>query len=142
MHEGAEMAKRKMRKKDIVRKIALERIYRLFELAEKSFEKHPERSARYVELALKIGKRCNVSVPAELKGKFCKKCGAFLKVGVNSKIRIAKHIVKVTCLNCGYTRKIRAQASQATKSLRKRSGIKAETTTPKSKKGPKGGKSR
>jgi ribonuclease P protein subunit RPR2 len=136
------MAKKRMRRKDIVKKIALERIYRLFELAEQSFEKQPERSKRYVELALKIGKHCNVSVPTELKKKFCKKCGAFLKAGVNSKIRIAKHILKVTCLNCGYTRKIRAQAYHATKSLRKRSGIKAETAMPKSKKGPNGGKSR
>lgn len=108
VHEGAKMAKIRARKRDIVRRIALERIYRLFELAEKNMEKHPERSKRYIELALKIGKRCKVSIPSELKRHFCKKCGAFLKAGVNSKMRIAKHIVKVTCLNCGYTRKIRA----------------------------------
>ncbi len=99
------MAK-KIRKKLILQKIALERIYRLFELAEKMFEKKPELSKRYIELARKIGMRYNVSIPFELKQKFCKRCNAFLKPGVNAKIRISKHIVKVTCLECNYTRKI------------------------------------
>lgn len=96
----------KVMKKASVRKIALERIYRLFELAEINFEKHPERSKRYIELARKIAMRYNVRVPFELKQKFCKKCNAFLKVGVNAKIRVSKQIIKVTCLECNYTRKI------------------------------------
>jgi len=121
-----------------MRKIALERIYRLFELAEQNFGKHSERSKRYVELALKIGKRCNVRMPAELKRRFCKKCGNYLKAGINSKIRVSKSIVKITCLECGYTRKF----GYGIKSLKKRSGTAAETIIPKSKKGAKGGRSR
>lgn len=96
----------KAMKKVSVRKIALERIYRLFELAEINFEKHPKRSTRYIELARKIAMRYNVRIPFELKQKFCKKCNAFLKAGVNAKIRVSGQILKITCLNCNYTRKV------------------------------------
>ena len=129
----------KISKKAVIERIALERMYRLFELAEQNFDKHRERSRHYVELALRIGKRCNVSMPAELKKRFCKRCGEYLKVGVNSKIRVTKGIMKVTCLTCGYTRRIRVHT---TNSLRKRSGTAAETIIPKSKNGAKGGRSR
>ncbi len=97
-----------MKKREIIEGIALARIHRLFELAEKEFSKHPERSNRYIELALKIGKKCNVSVPQELKKSYCKKCHRFLKEGVNSKIRVSGSILKITCLECNSTKKISA----------------------------------
>lgn len=100
------MARTKRSRKQELKTIALERIYRLFELAEESFAKHPERSRRYVELARKIGMRYNVRIPSELKKKFCKRCGSFLHAGKNAKIRISKAIIKVTCLECGFTRKL------------------------------------
>jgi len=91
---------------EIVRGIALERIRILFMAADKEFSEHPNRSRRYVELALKIGKKCNVPVPQELKKNYCKKCGAFLKEGRNSKIRISAGIMKITCTECNATKKI------------------------------------
>jgi ribonuclease P protein subunit RPR2 len=94
-----------MGKKDVMGQIARERICRLFELAGKEFSEHPERSDRYVQLALKIGKRCNESVPWELKKNYCKKCKSYLKEGRNSKIRIEGSILKITCNKCGFTRK-------------------------------------
>jgi len=97
-----------MGRRDIVQGIALERVYRLFELAGVEFKAHPERSDRYVELALKIGKRCNVSVPQELKKNYCKKCFSYLKEGANSKIRVGGGILKITCAKCGATKKISA----------------------------------
>jgi len=117
VYEGAKMAKAIM--KLVVKKIALERIYRLFELAERNFKKHPERSKRYIELARKIAMRYNVRIPFELKQKFCKKCNAFLKAGVNAKIRVSKHIIKVTCLECNYTRKIGKKVKSRKKGARK-----------------------
>lgn len=122
VYEGAKMAKAIM--KPVVRKIALERIYRLFELAERNFKKHPERSKRYIELARKIAMRCNVRIPFELKQKFCKNCNAFLKAGVNAKIRVSKHIIKVTCLECNYTRKIGEKGQIPEKRCKKKSGQK------------------
>jgi ribonuclease P protein subunit RPR2 len=63
--------------KNFIEKIALERIYRLFELAEKSAAKHPERSKRYAELAWKISLRNKAKIPAEFKSKFCRKCKSY-----------------------------------------------------------------
>ncbi len=96
-----------MRENSPVQKISLERVYRLFELAEKEFPKHPERSKRYVELARKIGTKNRVTIPAELKTKFCKKCGAFLKKGKNSKETVSGKILEIKCLECGAVRKTR-----------------------------------
>jgi len=98
-----------MKKREVIGGIALARIHRLFELAEKEFSKHPERSNRYVELALRISKKCNVSMPQELKKSYCKKCHCFLKEGVNSKIRVSGSILKITCLECNSTKKISAK---------------------------------
>jgi len=101
-----------MGKKDEVRKIATERIYRLFELAGKEFLAHPERSRRYVELALKIAKRNNAKVPRELKEKYCKKCGAFLKEGKNSELKDGDGILEVKCKECGFARKLSTQSKK------------------------------
>ncbi len=97
-----------MNKRTVIQGIALARIHRLFELAEKEFPNHPERSNRYVELALRIGKKCNVAMPQELKKSYCKKCHCFLKEGVNSKVRVSGSILKITCLECNSTKKISA----------------------------------
>ncbi|MFA6064820.1 MAG: hypothetical protein WCW44_04455 [archaeon] len=59
-------------------KLALERIYRLIELAEEmQASQLPDKdkyAKRYVSLAKRIGEKLNISVPKELKTKFCKKC--------------------------------------------------------------------
>lgn len=100
------MGKVKSSLKDEMKSIAMQRIRKLFELAEKNFNEKPERSRRYVEIARKIAMRHNIRFDYEIKKKFCKKCGAFLLVGKNAKIRISNNIAKVTCLECGLTRKI------------------------------------
>ena len=77
-------------------KIALERIYRLFELA----EKNEEYSKRYLTLAKRIGEKCRVSIPKELKQKYCKKCFS-LKV-----MQIDQHpFLIIKCAKCGYEKK-------------------------------------
>ena len=91
-------------KKKFIAKISLERIYRLFELA--GAEKDKKRAKQYVELAKKIATRNRVRIPQELKKSFCKKCSAFLKQGVNSKIRVTKSYLSVTCEECGAVKKI------------------------------------
>jgi ribonuclease P protein subunit RPR2 len=88
-----------------IQQIALERIHRLFELAENEAEKNPKRSKRYVGLAREIGKKATVRMPNELKTRFCKKCNAFLKKGKNSKIAKEGTITIVKCLECGFERK-------------------------------------
>jgi len=91
-----------MRKnKNQVKEIALERIWRLFELAGKEYGKgNKELANRYVGLARKIGTRNRAVVPTELKQKFCKKCGAFLKKGKNAELVETDKWVEIKCLEC------------------------------------------
>ncbi len=84
-------------------KIAKERIEILFNLAEKELKKNPERSRRYVELARKIGMRCNVRLTPEQKRKFCKKCNQLLIPKKTCEIiNPKKKLMEIKCLNCGY----------------------------------------
>jgi len=83
--------------------IAKERIDILFSLAEKELKKNPERGRRYVELARKIGMRCNVRLTKEQKGRFCKKCNQLLTTKKTAKIKVdpQKKFMEIKCLNCG-----------------------------------------
>ena len=84
-------------------KIAKERIEILFNLAEKELKKNPQRSRRYVELARKIGTRCNVRLTTGQKSKFCKKCNQLLISKKTSKIKIEPNekFIEIKCMNCG-----------------------------------------
>lgn len=82
-------------------KIARERIDILFKLADESFQKHPERSDRYVEMARNIATKYNMRMPRIWKRRFCKKCNKFLKPGSNCQIRLRDSCVTVKCLECG-----------------------------------------
>ena len=85
------------------RKIAKERIEILLSLAEKEFEKNPERSRKYVELARKIGKRYNVRLTKEQKKKFCKECNQLLIPSKTCSVRLdsKRKLIIVKCMNCG-----------------------------------------
>jgi len=85
------------------REIALERIYRLFELAEKEFGERPDRSKRYVELARKLSTRNKAVIPSELKKRFCKKCGSFLKKGKNAEWKNLGELIEIKCKECGFS---------------------------------------
>ena len=92
-----------MRKPIWQQDIARERIVILFNLAEKEFKKHPERSRRYIQLARKIGLRYNIRLSTKLKRKFCKNCDNLLILGKTEQRRIdskSKNVVR-KCLKCG-----------------------------------------
>ncbi len=82
-------------------KIGIERIKRLFALADSSFKKNPELSDRYVQLARKIGMRYNIRIPRELKRKICAKCHKYMVPGVSCTIRIKSGQKNIKCLACG-----------------------------------------
>jgi ribonuclease P protein subunit RPR2 len=88
--------------------IATERIERLFELAEQVSNRRLELADRYVQLAWKLATRYNVRMPPRLKGKFCRKCMAFLKPGMSCRVRTRPNPprVIVTCLRCGHQMRI------------------------------------
>ncbi|OGS49420.1 MAG: hypothetical protein A3K68_02395 [Euryarchaeota archaeon RBG_16_68_13] len=80
----------------------MERIRALFDLAEaEARRKDGTRARRYVGLARRIGTRYNVRMPANLKRRFCKDCGAYLLPSVNARIRVGRGRLIVTCLGCG-----------------------------------------
>lgn len=86
--------------------IAEERIDILFNQAEKSFNKHPERSHHYVELARNISKKYNTKIPQKWNKRFCKNCYKFIKYGKNSRVRLSNSNVNIKCLECGHTMRI------------------------------------
>ncbi len=77
-----------MSKPGWVKELAEKRIKKLFKQAEKEFEDHPERSNRYMELAHKISKRYNVSIPNDLKRRICPNCLRYWKPGNTLKIKM------------------------------------------------------
>jgi len=81
-------------------KIAAERIAELFHQAEENFEKKPELSNRYMELARKLSLKLKVPFSKEQKLQFCKKCSSFLVPGNNCRIRVNKGRIIVLCANC------------------------------------------
>jgi len=84
-----------------LKRIALERIEKLLNLAAEAQEKNPELARRYVELAWKIKMRYTVRLPKDLKRKFCKKCLSVWIPGKTVRVRIRKGTITWTCLSCG-----------------------------------------
>jgi len=89
-----------------VRGIAEERIKELFLEAASNFRKFPQRSHRYVQMALRISAKPGVRIPKEFRRNYCRKCKHYLLSGVNSKVRTNKGKVVVSCMNCGNIRRI------------------------------------
>lgn len=85
--------------------IAKERITKLFQEAETMFKEHPELSKRYMGLARKIAMKYKVKFTKEQKLKFCKKCNAYLKPGINSTRRLNKGILVIRCNECNHLRR-------------------------------------
>lgn len=79
---------------------------RLFELAKANAETHPERSDRYVELALKIGMRHRVRPTREMKHMFCKSCRRYLSSSQRM-VRLRDGVLVIRCLRCGHISRMR-----------------------------------
>ncbi len=80
-----------------------ERIRILFNQAGEAFPDNPERSKRYVEMALKLSMRYNVRLDPGLKRMFCRSCHSLLRTS-NSRTRTSptQKAVTVTCKECGH----------------------------------------
>lgn len=89
------------KKQELSKKIAAERIERLFDLAEKNAGTHPERTQRYVSLARLIAMRYRVPLGAENKRRLCKYCYTYLAPGNNCRMRLKNGCLVTTCLACG-----------------------------------------
>jgi len=89
------------KQKDWSKDMAYQRMIRLFELAHTEFEKNPDHSNRYVQLARKIGMRYRVRMPTEFKRQICKHCHAYLVQGVTARTRLQGTHIATTCNSCG-----------------------------------------
>jgi ribonuclease P protein subunit RPR2 len=83
-------------------KIGQERIYKLFELVNET--KDQQLQKRYLTIATRIGKKCQISIPKELKTKYCKKC-----LSTNVEIKKEKPFIIITCKECGHVKKLGEQ---------------------------------
>lgn len=83
------------------RTIAEERIRILFNEAAKQFRTHPERSHRYVEIARNIAMKFNLSMPDDLKERFCPDCYRYWVPGENVFIRVKSGVKIYRCQECG-----------------------------------------
>jgi len=100
---GSGAQRRRGKVKQSLKDIARERIDQLFQHAESTFKKHPEDAQKAVKRARSVGMKFRVHMPKSVKRKYCKKCGSFLKPGVNCTVRLNQkkqpHIV-ITCKAC------------------------------------------
>jgi len=87
--------------KNLIKGIATQRMWRLFELAKKEFAENPEHSESYVQLIRNISMRNRMSIPREIKSRICKHCYAFLVPGSNARYRLKEGYIVVSCERCG-----------------------------------------
>lgn len=88
------------------KKLAAERIERLFDLSEGVFRERPELADRYVRAAWKLKTRYNIRLPKSLKLKFCRKCLSFWRPGVSCRVRVQSKRIAITCLKCGKIKRL------------------------------------
>lgn len=86
------------------KRIAMQRIHRLFRLAKETFHEDASLAQRYVDTARKIAMAAKIRLPPEYRRLVCRHCKSFILPGVNSRVRMKQqrepHMV-ITCLECG-----------------------------------------
>jgi ribonuclease P protein subunit RPR2 len=87
--------------------VAERRIAGLFQQAGEVFPEDPGLSDKYVALARRLSTKYKVSFTKAQKEGFCKSCGSFLVQGRNSRVRLAKGNIVVSCGVCGTARRFR-----------------------------------
>ena len=92
--------KRQVRPLTGMQKIAIERMHRLNELADANVHEHPARSKRYVKLIQGFSTRFRVSIPREIKDRFCKTCGNYWILGTNVTRRVKGKTINFNCKIC------------------------------------------
>ena len=90
------------------RKIARERVRRLWELAQKKAKTEPQLARHHMRVARKVSRRVREGLPRDIARRLCKKCGTVLIPGHNCRVRVRGNRethVTVTCLECGAIRR-------------------------------------
>ena len=90
-------------KKEIVKRIARNRILILLKNVERIFLKNQKLGQRYIDIIRNLSKKYRVSIPYEYKMRICNHCKSYLWPGVNCRVRIRKDNnlkITVTCFEC------------------------------------------
>jgi len=90
-------------KRELVGKIALERIGILFDKAENMIKEDELLSKKYVVTLRKISSHYKVTIPKKLKDRICTRCNLVLVPGLNCKVRVVSShkYVAYRCNSCG-----------------------------------------
>jgi len=87
-----------------IRRVAMQRIRTLFQMAKDTFQGDSALAQRYVNMARRIAMAAKIRLPKEYRRQVCRHCKSFILPGVNCRVRIKQrrepHVV-ITCLNCG-----------------------------------------
>ncbi len=94
------------RSKTDIQQVARERIVTLFEQASTAFTRTPERSHRYVQMALRLAAKAGIRFPQEYRRSYCRTCKHYLRSGNNATIRTRQGKLIVSCFNCGHHRRL------------------------------------
>lgn len=86
------------------KKIAMERIEVLLEESGKNLCDDIESSRRDIELAEAIAKRMDITLPAEIKRSYCKKCKT--PYSHKTTVRLKNGISNIKCSHCGNIRRL------------------------------------
>ncbi len=93
-----------MNAKKANKKIALQRIHRMFLLAHKVVQKEEKLAQNYVKIARRISMASRVRIPREYRWQVCRNCKGFVLPGINCSVRTQPrrepHLV-ITCGSCG-----------------------------------------
>ena len=82
------------------KKIAKERIDILFKKTEETFQKHPSRANRYIQIARRIAMKLNIHLSKQQKKSICKHCYSYLISGNNATTRIRNGKIITYCKEC------------------------------------------
>ena len=96
-----------MKKRRIIRDIAIQRIKLLYKYAVREVRKGNVRLAqRYMYIAKRIAGKAGIKVPRSIKRAVCKNCLTPLIPGITSRVRLKSEgkgsRIVVTCLICGW----------------------------------------
>ncbi len=79
--------------------VAKERISILYGLSISAVKAgRPDRAKRYISIARRIGQKTRTPMPEG--ARICKDCDLPMVPGINCRVRIGDHRVKITCLGC------------------------------------------
>ena len=95
------MSKKFGKKKERRKTIALQRIHRLFTLAEQAaLQNRMSYADRYVAIARRLSMKYLVPIPVEYKRRYCTHCYAYLLPSVTCQVRVHRSTIITCCNHC------------------------------------------